>query len=144
MRIQESLVTLIKIKLPLPLLSVEKLRKKLSATSILLFSCGIGTVLTLPVILMINKELFSYSSDVWQAGICLGLTLALGQGLVAYSLKMFSSGFVSMVCLFDPILSATFAWLIFSETLNAYNLLGFVTVLFAMYLTAQSKSVIQE
>lgn len=126
------------------LLSIEKLRNHLSATTILMWSCMIGTVLTLPIILSIQDQFLPSSGQVWLAAIGLGLTLAVGQGLVAYSLKKFSSGFVSMVCLLDPILSATLAWLIFSETLNFYNFVGFATVLFSLYLTTYSKSIVKE
>ena len=126
------------------LLSVERLRNKLSSTTILMWSCAIGTVLTLPIILTVKDQFLPSSWDVWLAAIGLGLTLALGQGLVVYSLKRFSSGFVSMVCLLDPIFSATFAWSIFSETLSFYNLVGFAVVLVGLYLTTYSQSVVKE
>ena len=126
------------------LLSVEKLREQLNSTTILMWSCIIGTVLTLPIILSIQDQFLPSSGQVWLAAIGLGLTLAVGQGLIAYSLKKFSSGFVSMVCLVDPIFSATFAWLIFSETLNFYNFVGFAIVLFSLYLTTYSQSIIKE
>jgi drug/metabolite transporter (DMT)-like permease len=126
------------------LLSVELLRNKLSSTTILMWSCAIGTVLTLPIILTVKDQFLPSSWDVLLAAIGLGLTLALGQGLVVYSLKRFSSGFVSMVCLLDPIFSATFAWSIFSETLSFYNLVGFAVVLVGLYLTTYSQSVVKE
>lgn len=144
-KLQGDLVALVSaLFTALYLLSVEKLRNHLSATTILMWSCMIGTVLTLPIILSIQDQFFPSSGEVWLAAIGLGLTLAVGQGLVAYSLKKFSSGFVSMVCLLDPILSATFAWLIFSETLNLYNFVGFAIVLFSLYLTTYSQSVVKE
>ena len=126
------------------LLTVERLRNKLSSTTILMWSCAIGIVLTLPIILTVKDQFFPSSWDVWLAAIGLGLTLALGQGLVVYSLKRFSSGFVSMVCLLDPIFSATFAWSIFSETLSFYNLVGFAVVLVGLYLTTYSQSLVKE
>lgn len=144
-KLQGDLVALVSaLFTALYLLSVEKLREQLSATTILMWSCMIGTVLTLPIILSIQDQFLPSSGKVWLAAIGLGLTLAVGQGLVAYSLKKFSSGFVSMVCLLDPILSATFAWLIFSETLNLYNFVGFAIVLFSLYLTTYSQSVVKE
>ncbi|MDF5713049.1 MAG: DMT family transporter [Rhizonema sp. NSF051] len=126
------------------LLIVERLRNKLSSTTILMWSCAIATVLTLPILVIVKDEFFPSSWDVWLAAVGLGLTLALGQGLVVYSLKRFSSGFVSMVCLLDPILSATLAWSIFSEILTLYNLVGFAVVLVGLYLTTYSQSVVKE
>ncbi|MEC4812136.1 MAG: DMT family transporter [Scytonema sp. PMC 1069.18] len=126
------------------LLSVERLRNNLSSTTILMWSCAIGTVLTLPILVIVKDEFFPSSWDVKLAAIGLGLTLALGQGLVVYSLKKFSSGFVSMICLLDPILSTTLAWSIFSETLSLYNLVGFAVVLLGLYLITYSQSVVKE
>lgn len=53
-------------------------------------------------------------------------------------------GFVSMVCILDPIFSATFAWSIFSETLSFYNLVGFAVVLVGLYLTTYSQCVVKQ
>gem|GEM_PF-4449619 len=49
-----------------------------------------------------------------------------------------------MVCILDPIFSATFAWSIFSETLSFYNLVGFAVVLVGLYLTTYSQCVVKQ
>lgn len=45
----------------------------------------------------------------------------LGQGLLARSLKQFSSTFVAIVMLLEPFFTAIFAYFIFSEQLSLMN-----------------------
>lgn len=125
-------------------LGVERLRVDLGPATILMWSCIIGTIFTLPIILLMHDQLLPSSGQVWISAIVLGLTLAVGQGLIAYSLKHLSSGFVAAVCLLDPILSASFAWAIFAETLNIYNMVGFATILLSLGLTSYSPSIIKQ
>jgi drug/metabolite transporter (DMT)-like permease len=100
--------------------------------------------LNLPLLFIAQGQIFPSSGNGWLAVIGLGLTLTLGQGLMAYSLKQLSSGFVSLIAFLDPVFSALFAWLFLSEALSFHNLVGFVIILFGLYLTVYSQSVIQE
>ena len=50
-----------------------------------------------------------------------------------HTLKQFSAGFVSLFLLLEPILTAIFAWIIFSEKLNFLNWIAFTTVLVGIY-----------
>jgi len=122
------------------LMMVEKLRAKFSATTILLWCSFFGTLLTFPLVYFTETTLFPHSWSGWLAVICLALVCqVLGQSLQAYNLKRFSSGFVAIFLLLDPVITALLAWFIFSESLNPLNWLAFSLVLGGIYLAKFSK-----
>ena len=117
------------------LLTVEKLRAKFSATTILLWCSFFGALLTFPIVLLTEDVLFPYSWAGWLAIIAQALVCqVLGQSLQAYNLKQFSSGFVAVFLLLDPVITAILAWVIFSEQLSPLNGLAFSVVLIGIYL----------
>ena len=121
------------------LLTVEKLRSKFSATTILLWCSFFGALLTFPIVLLTEDVLFPYSSAGWMAIIANALVCQVfGQSLQAYNLKRFSSGFVAIFLLLDPVITAILAWIIFSEQLSPLNGLGFSVVLIGLYLAKGS------
>jgi len=121
------------------LLTVEKLRAKFSATTILLWCSFFGTLLTFPLLLLTEDVLFPYSWAGWLAIIAQALVCqVLGQSLQAYNLKQFSSGFVAVFLLLDPVITAILAWVIFSEQLSPLNWLAFSVVLTGIYLAKVS------
>jgi drug/metabolite transporter (DMT)-like permease len=58
----------------------------------------------------------------------------IGQGIVTYTLKRFSSGFVSLFLLLEPLITTILAWGIFFERLSWLNGLAFFVVLAGIYL----------
>ncbi len=121
------------------LLTVEKLRAKFSATTILLWCSFFGALLTFPIVLLTEDVLFPYSWAGWLAIIAQALVCqVLGQSLQAYNLKQFSSGFVAVFLLLDPVITAILAWVIFSEQLSPLNWLAFSVVLTGIYLAKVS------
>jgi drug/metabolite transporter (DMT)-like permease len=121
------------------LLTVEKLRAKFSATTILLWCSFFGTLLTFPLLLLTEDVLFPYSWAGWLAIIAQALVCqVLGQSLQAYNLKQFSSGFVAVFLLLDPVITAILAWVIFSEQLSPLNWVAFSVVLTGIYLAKVS------
>jgi drug/metabolite transporter (DMT)-like permease len=119
-------------------LVIEQLRTKFEATTIQLWSCTLGSLFTLPVVLISEDRVFPSSVSGWQAVICLALLCqVIGQGLLSYSLKRFSSGFVSLFLLLEPLITAMLAWAIFFERLSLLNCLAFFVILTGIYL-AQS------
>jgi drug/metabolite transporter (DMT)-like permease len=121
------------------LLTVEKLRAKFSATTILLWCSFFGALLTFPIVLLTEDVLFPYSWAGWLAIIAQALVCqVLGQSLQAYNLKQFSSGFVAVFLLLDPVITAILAWVIFSEQLSPLNWVAFSVVLTGIYLAKVS------
>jgi drug/metabolite transporter (DMT)-like permease len=122
------------------LLTVEKLRAKFSATTILLWCSFVGAVLTFPIVLLTEDVLFPSSWAGWLPIIAQALVCqVLGQSLQAYNLKGFSSGFVAVFLLVDPVITAILAWIIFSEELSPLNWLAFSVVLAGIYIAKPSQ-----
>ena len=127
------------------LLMVEQLRTQLNTTNIMLWRCAVGTVVTLPIMLISADRVFPYSISGWLAVIAFAIVCqVLGQGMLTYCLKQLSSGFVGIVLLLEPIITACVAWAIFSESLGLLNGVGFVMVLVGIYLAKSSSSAVKE
>lgn len=121
-------------------LVIERLRVKFSTLTIMLSSCVVTGLLTLPIVLLGGTQLFPTSATVWLAVIALGIiSQGVGQGLLAYCLKQFTSGFVSIFMLLEPLITAILAWKVFSEQLNLLNWIAFFIVLTGLYLATISK-----
>lgn len=125
-------------------LIVEQLRSHLTATTILLWRCGIGVILILPIFLLTEDRWFPYTIVGWlaviaQAVICQGL----GQGLLVYSIKRLSSGFIALVVPLEVVFAAIAAWVIFSETVSIFNWFGLAIVLAGIYLAKSSQSAVK-
>ena len=119
-------------------LLVEQLRTQFSATTILLWRCVIGSAVLFPITLFTEGQIFPETKVAILAVLGLGLiSEGLGQRLLADCLDKFSSSFVALFLLLEPIVSALLAWLIFTEALSPITWVGFAVVLSGIY-TAQS------
>ncbi|MEH2057912.1 MAG: EamA family transporter [Nostoc sp.] len=126
------------------MLLIERLRTRFSTATIMLWRCGVTTMLLLPVVLFLEARLFPYSWTGWfliifQALFC----QVLGQGLLAYSLSRISSSVVAVTLLLEPVLASIFAWFIFSEQVGLFDWLTFAVVLVGIYLAQSSQSTVQ-
>nr|MDZ8004463.1 EamA family transporter [Nostoc sp. DedSLP05] len=122
------------------LLLVEQLRTKFSPEIVQLWVCAIAALLIFPILLLTQDRVFPSSVNGWlwvisPAVIC----QVVGHGLLTYSLAKFSSVVVSLVHLLEPVFSAIFALVIFSEQLSFFNLMGFAIVLIGLYLAISSQ-----
>jgi drug/metabolite transporter (DMT)-like permease len=126
-------------------LIIEKLRTKFSTAIILVCRCLFGTIFMFPVVLIFEERIFPISWVGWFAVISLALICeSLGHGLVVYSLKKFSSSFVTLFLLMEPIITAVLAWRIFAEKLGFINWLALVVVLGGIYLAKTGKGAEQQ
>ncbi len=121
------------------LLLVERVRNRLDAITTVLYLCVIGTLAILPIICTSKDCIFPSSWGGWLAVVGLAWTVVFGSCSTLYALKWLSSGFVAMILLIEPILTGIFAWVIFSERLDLYNLLAFPTVMLGIYLATTSE-----
>jgi drug/metabolite transporter (DMT)-like permease len=116
-------------------LLVEKLRHNLSTSTILVWRCALGLMLATPLVWLIDDTIFPISTLGWVAVFGLGLISELtGHGLIVYSLKYFSSAFVTIVLLLEPAPVAVVAWLWFGEFLDPLNIAGFCLITVGIYL----------
>jgi drug/metabolite transporter (DMT)-like permease len=122
-------------------LLVEFLRGRYSATTILLWRCSVGCLILVPIVYGVEGQFFPTTVPAICAVLGLGLiSEGLGQRLLAQSLTSFSSSFIALFLLLEPIISALLAWAIFQEALNPSTLLGFVVILTGLYLAQSSQS----
>ncbi len=126
-------------------LVVEQLRNRFSATTILLWRCVLGSLFLIPIVVLTENQFFPASLTAWSGVIGLGIiSEGLGQRLLADCMDKFSSGFISLFLLLEPIISAILAWGILAESLTPITWVGFVVILTGIYLAQTSNSAIQE
>ncbi|EAM53168.1 membrane protein, putative [Crocosphaera watsonii WH 8501] len=89
--------------------------------------------------------MFPITLQTWLAVIGLGIiSEGLGQRLLADCLDKFSSSFIAMFLLLEPIVSAMLAWFIFAEALSSITWIGFVIILTGIYLAQSSNAAVHE
>ncbi|WP_414622483.1 DMT family transporter [Calothrix sp. CCY 0018] len=125
------------------LLLAERVKNQLDAITTLFYCCLTGTLGVLPILLISHDKILPTSGSEWLIIVGLGLLTVLANTAMLYALNWMSSGFVAVTFLLDPIISAIFAWLIFSERLNFYTLLAFPIILFGIYLATKNQSAIE-
>lgn len=123
-------------------LLVEQLRDRLEATTILLWRCGVGCALLMPIIFwQEDAHFFAHSWLGWMAAIGLGLICeGMGQRLLAACLDRLSSGFVSLFLLLEPLIGALLAWSFFGERLSRGDGIAFAVVLCGIFIAQTSQS----
>ena len=126
-------------------LIVEQLRHRFSATTILLWRCAIGSLLLFPIVIVTEGHLFPTTTTAILAVLGLGIVSeGLGQRLLAACMDQFSSSFIALFLLLEPIVSAILAWLIFVERLSPTTWVGFAVVLTGIYLAQSSHTATQD
>ncbi len=116
-------------------LLVEKLRQRLNTSDILVWRCALGLAIAAPLVWFMDENLFPISLMGWLAVIGLAvISEVMGHGLIVYSLKYFSSAFVTIVLLLEPAPAAAVAWFLFGEFLDPLNILGFILITIGIYL----------
>jgi drug/metabolite transporter (DMT)-like permease len=123
---------------------LERLQSQLGATSIVLWSSAIATVVALPIVLIDGGQLFPTTWQGWLTVIALaGVCQILGQGMLVHSLDQLSSEFVALFLLLEPIVAGVGAWALFSEQLGLLNLVAFAIALAGVYLSLSSPSALR-
>ncbi|MEM9154465.1 MAG: DMT family transporter [Cyanobacteria bacterium P01_F01_bin.33] len=126
------------------LLAVEQLRARFSATTILLWRCAVGSALLLPITWVTEGQIFPTTDTAVFAVLGLGIVSeGLGQRLLADSLNTFTSSFIALLSLLEPIFSAILAWFAFVEQLSPMTWVGFAIVLGGIYLAQTSQGATQ-
>ncbi len=127
------------------LLTIEQLRVRLSTSTILLGCSAVASLVSAAIALCFEDQFFPVSGQGWLAVMGLALvSQTIGQGLVAYSLNQFSSGLVAITFLLEPVLAAAVAWVLFAETLNLFNGIGFTLVILGIYVALSSQSALKQ
>ena len=112
---------------------------------ILLWRCGGGALMVLPIVLLTDIRLFPVSTQGWLIVIALAVVCqTFGQSLLVFSLKHFSSSFVGVFALLKPLVTALLAWVIFTEGISLVSAIALCLILTGIYLAKTSNSATQE
>lgn len=122
------------------ILTIGYLRDRGCTTErVLLWRCGVGALMVLPVVYLTNGRLLPISLQGWLMVIGLAVVCqTFGQGLLVFSLKQFSSSFVGIFALLKPIVTALLAWVIFAENISFTSSIALVLILGGIYLAKTS------
>ena len=124
------------------ILAVKGLRDRGETTLHLMAVTSTITALFLfPVALASGDEILPVSAFGWWMLIGLALiSHAAGQGLIAYALAHLPAAFSSVSLLFQPVMTALFAWVLLAEPLVALQVVGGLVVLFGIYLARRGSA----
>ena len=116
-------------------LTIEKLRSRFSSLTISLWYCILSSLILFPFVLIFENQVFPSSLLGWVNIFALSiLCQVIASVIFIYQLKQFSSGFVSLFMLLQPIVTAILAWVIFHEYLSVVNWISFLIVLLGIYI----------
>lgn len=111
------------------ILAIGRLRMRLG-TVVVMFGSTVGTAVCLvPAALLSGEALLPETAQGWLvlAGLALSAQV-FGQGLIAYALAHLPASFSSVTLLFQPVVAALAAWVLFGEALGPLQGLGAVVV----------------
>jgi drug/metabolite transporter (DMT)-like permease len=112
------------------ILTVGRLRARVSTAHIMLWSSLVTALVLLPISLAAGEGLVAMSAWGWTVLVGLALVAhAAGQGLFAYALAHLPVAFSSVGLLLEPVAAAILAWIILGEDLSAWQGAGAVAVL---------------
>jgi len=128
------------------ILTVGYLRDRGCTTDrVLLWRCGGGALMILPLIYLTDIPMFPVSLQGWLTVIALAVVCqTFGQGLLVFSLKQFSSSFVGIFALLKPLVTALLAWIIFAEGISITSGIALILILGGIYLAKSSNSSSQQ
>lgn len=122
------------------LLTVKALRDRGAATlQLMAATTTVTALLLLPAALASGESLWPSSAAGWLTLVGLAwISHAAGQGLIAFALAHLPAAFSSVGLLFQPVMAATFAWLLLGEPLAPLQVVGGVVVLAGIYLARRA------
>jgi drug/metabolite transporter (DMT)-like permease len=122
------------------LLTVKALRDRGAATlTLMAATTTVTAALLLPAALASGEPLWPASATGWLTLVGLAwISHAAGQGLIAFALAHLPAAFSSVGLLFQPVMAATFAWILLGEPLAGLQIAGGAVVLAGIYLARRS------
>ncbi len=112
------------------ILTVGRLRARVSTAVIMLCSSAVTAIVLLPLTVIGGEGLIAATA--WGWTVLVGLALiahAGGQGLFAYALAHLPVAFSSVGLLLEPVAAAVLAWIILGEDLSGWQGVGAIAVL---------------
>jgi len=111
-------------------LTVERLRRRFSTNTIMIYAIPASAVVTLPIAILSGGTLAVTTLSGWAVLLALAAgPQVLGQGLIAWALAHLPASFVSVCLLVQPIVAAAVAWVLFGEGVGMQQAIGAIAVL---------------
>ena len=111
-------------------LTVERLRRRFSTITVMLYAVPVSATVTLVVALFSDDTLVVMTPAGWVVLVALAAgPQVLGQGLIAWALAHLPASFVSVSLLVQPIVAASVAWFLFDERIGGQQAVGAAAVL---------------
>lgn len=117
------------------ILTVAKLRERVSTATIMAWSGLVTCAALLTVTLLLRETLLPVTPEGW--AVLFGLALlshAGGQSLIAFALARLPAALSSVSLLLQPAIAAVLAWAILAEPLGAWQISGALVILGGIYL----------
>ncbi|HEY8518889.1 MAG TPA: DMT family transporter [Gammaproteobacteria bacterium] len=106
-------------------LTVAKLRTRLSAATIMAWSAPASALFLVPAVLVSGETFVADTPYGWLVLLALALvTHCAGQGSIAYALAHLPASFSSVALLVTPVISAFLGWIVFAEPVGGLQALG--------------------
>ncbi len=122
-------------------LTVERLRRRFSTITIMLYAMPVSAIVTLMVTLVSGETMVVMTPAGWAVLVALAVgPQVLGQGLIAWALAHLPASFVSVSLLVQPIVAATVAWVLFDERIGVQQAVGAITVLTGIVIARQGSA----
>ena len=111
-------------------LTMERLRRRYSTITIMVYAMPASAMVTLPVALLSGGTLAITTSAGWAVVLVLAAgPQVVGQSLIAWALAHLPASFVSLSLLVQPIVAAVAAWFLFGEGMGLQQAIGAMAVL---------------
>ncbi|QFU15597.1 DMT family transporter [Microvirga thermotolerans] len=122
-------------------LIVKRLRARVGALAIMLWTSAIAAVVLAPVAILESEPLLPSSAMGWVpiAAMALGVQIG-GHGLMAHAMKTLPASYASTTALARPVLAAAAAWLLFGEALTFAQMTGAALVLGGLAFASRTSS----
>ena len=122
-------------------LTVERLRRRFSTITIMLYAMPVSAMVTLMVTLVSGETMAVMTPAGWAVLVALAAgPQVLGQGLIAWALAHLPASFVSVSLLVQPIVAASVAWVLFDERIGVQQAVGAVAVLTGITIARQGSA----
>jgi drug/metabolite transporter (DMT)-like permease len=122
------------------LLLGRNLRRKLSLLAYVVVCYGSAAVLLWLIVIFLDLPITAYSADTFAAFWAMALiSQILGHSSYNWALKWFSTSFIAVALLGEPIGSTIMAYIIFNEGLTWTKFIGGLFILSAIYIAASGE-----
>jgi drug/metabolite transporter (DMT)-like permease len=117
------------------LLTVARLRARLSAARIMAWSSAATAVVLLPLALLAGDRMLPATAGGWALLVLFAfVSQVAGQGLIAHALAHLPASFSSVGLLIQPVAAGLYAWVLLGEALGPVQAAGGAVVLAGIFL----------